>query len=135
MKSSNFNSKLDLTTYDATISFLYKILTQTKNDKQIVKLLNIKQLKVEKQVKIKFYPLEPKEIEKLEFSDPEQNYVKVEIEEPENSDSKVTLIIPEEQAKTAIESKELKLEELDTLTEGISLIASIDEGSISIKFN
>ena len=41
MTSSNFNSKLDLTTYDATISFLYKILTQTKNDKEIVKLLNI----------------------------------------------------------------------------------------------
>ena len=66
MTSSNFNSKLDLTTYDATISFLYKILTQTKNDKEIVKLLNIKQLKVEKQVKLKFSPLEPKEIEKLE---------------------------------------------------------------------
>uniref|UniRef100_UPI003FF087E4 hypothetical protein n=1 Tax=Succinivibrio sp. TaxID=2053619 RepID=UPI003FF087E4 len=112
--------------YDALLRILLIPQTVTETDKALLSIFDLKKIELEKPVTVTTTPVKLEEYKEAQL-------VKVIIQDKNDEKKKIEVVISKKQADLIFSKKIIKLEDLDLLQDGLTLIFNQEYGSIELK--
>lgn len=111
--------------YDALLRILLIPQTATETDNALLSIFDLKRIELEKPVTVTTTPVKLEEYE--------AQLVKVIIQDKNDAKKKLEVVISKKQADLIFSKKIIKLEDLDLLQDGLTLIFNQEYGSVELK--
>ena len=112
--------------YDALLRILLIPQTVTETDNALLSIFDLKRIELEKPVTVTTTPGKLEEYKEAQL-------VKVIIQDKNDAKKKLEVVISKKQADLIFSKKIIKLEDLDLLQDGLTLIFNQEYGSIELK--
>ena len=112
--------------YDALLRILLIPQTVTETDNALLSIFDLKKIELEKPVTVTTTPVKLEEYKEAQL-------VKVIIQDKNDEKKKIEVVISKKQADLIFSKKIIKLEDLDLLQDGLTLIFNQEYGSIELK--
>lgn len=112
--------------YDALLRILLIPQTATETDNALLSIFDLKRIELEKPVTVTTTPIKLEEYKEAQL-------VKVIIQDKNDAKKKLEVVISKKQADLIFSKKIIKLEDLDLLQDGLTLIFNQEYGSIELK--
>lgn len=112
--------------YDALLRILLIPQTVTETDNALLSIFDLKKIELEKPVTVTITPVKLEEYKEAQL-------VKVIIQDKNDEKKKIEVVISKKQADLIFSKKIIKLEDLDLLQDGLTLIFNQEYGSIELK--
>ena len=112
--------------YDALLRILLIPQTATETDDALLSIFDLKRIELEKPVPVTTTPVKLEEYKEAQL-------VKVIIQDKNDAKKKLEVVISKKQADLIFSKKIIKLEDLDLLQDGLTLIFNQEYGSIELK--
>lgn len=112
--------------YDALLRILLIPQTVTETDNALLSIFDLKKIELEKPVTVTTTPVKLEEYKEAQL-------VKVIIQDKNDEKKKIEVVISKKQADLIFSMKIIKLEDLDLLQDGLTLIFNQEYGSIELK--
>ena len=112
--------------YDALLRILLIPQTVTETDNALLSIFDLKKIELEKPVTVTTTPVKLEEYKEAQL-------VKVIIQDKNDEKKKIEVVISKKQANLIFSKKIIKLEDLDLLQDGLTLIFNQEYGSIELK--
>lgn len=112
--------------YDALLRILLIPQTVTETDNALLSIFDLKKIELEKPVTVTSTPVKLEEYKEAQL-------VKVIIQDKNDEKKKIEVVISKKQADLIFSKKIIKLEDLDLLQDGLTLIFNQEYGSIELK--
>lgn len=114
------------TSYDAQLRILLIPQTTTETDDNLLSMFDLKKIELEKPVTVTTTPVKLEEYKGAQL-------VKVIIQDKNDDSKKTEVVISKKQADLIFSKKIIKLEDLDLLQDGLTLIVNPEHCSIELK--
>lgn len=115
-----------IASYDALLRILLIPQTVTETDNALLSIFDLKKIELEKPVTVTTTPVKLEEYKEAQL-------VKVIIQDKNDEKKKIEVVISKKQADLIFSKKIIKLEDLDLLQDGLTLIFNQEYGSIELK--
>lgn len=112
--------------YDALLRILLIPQTTTETDDNLLSMFDLKKIELEKPVTVIKEPIKLEEYKEAQLE-------KVIIQDQNDDSKKIEVVITKKQAEEIFSKKVIKLEDLDILKDGLTLIVNPEYGSIELK--
>ena len=112
--------------YDALLRILLIPQTTTETDDNLLSMFDLKKIELEKPVTVIKEPIQLEEYKGAQLE-------KVIIKDKNDDSKKIEVVITKKQADLIFSKKIIKLEDLDLLQDGLTLIFNQEYGSIELK--
>lgn len=112
--------------YDALLRILLIPQTTTETDDNLLSMFDLKKIELEKPVTVIKEPIQLEEYKGAQLE-------KVIIKDKNDDCKKIEVVITKKQADLIFSKKIIKLEDLDLLQDGLTLIFNQEYGSIELK--
>lgn len=112
--------------YDALLRILLIPQTTTETDDNLLSMFDLKKIELEKPVTVIKEPIQLEEYKGAQLE-------KVIIKDKNDDRKKIEVVITKKQADLIFSKKIIKLEDLDLLQDGLTLIFNQEYGSIELK--
>ena len=112
--------------YDALLRILLIPQTVTETDNALLSIFDLKKIELERPVTVTTTPVKLEEYKEAQL-------VKVIIQDKNDEKKKIEVVISKKQADLIFSKKIIKLEDLDLLQDGLTLIFNQEYGSIELK--
>lgn len=112
--------------YDALLRILLIPQTVTETDNALLSIFDLKKIELEKPVTVTTTLVKLEEYKEAQL-------VKVIIQDKNDEKKKIEVVISKKQADLIFSKKIIKLEDLDLLQDGLTLIFNQEYGSIELK--
>ena len=112
--------------YDALLRILLIPQTTTETDDNLLSMFELKKIELEKPVTVIKEPIQLEEYKGAQLE-------KVIIKDKNDDSKKIEVVITKKQADLIFSKKIIKLEDLDLLQDGLTLIFNQEYGSIELK--